>query len=526
MRNDTWIPFTAITISALQRLSVFSLLVVATVFGAAAQTPPSAPVIGVALPGNGLATINFTPPSANGGAPIIGYTATCLSGATSSPAIGGNGIGVDFSNTIQAATSTNSFTSTGGGIILASVGRGDFNDFARATVSDNKANGNYGQVGSSHRYTNYTGSGTSLYAKTAAAGGAGHIVNTTKPTPGDEVTIVAAEFKNVDTIVDSQWSEVANFPVPVPITSASVTTTGPAILGAFWWGDDSLGNLSMSVSSGWAVLNNTSSLASSHVQTASAYRVVSAAGTYSITWSPSTPQGGQLWIVAMQQLGGGATTSVSASGLASPIIVKGLTNDVSATCTVVARNSLGVGAASSGVSVTPSASTPFAFVSAQSRKTHGSAGTFDLLIDTQPVNGQVTVEPRAIGNGHTIAYQFNGPVSAAGNAGVTPLGSATATSVDNEVIVTLTNVPDNQRATVTLGNVNGSLFNAPSLSLGFLIGDVNNTRSVNSSDISAVKARSGQTTDGSNFKFDLNFSGGVNSSDISAVKARSGLTLP
>ena len=504
-----------------QRLSLHALLAVATSFGAAAQTPPSAPTIGRALPGNALATINFTPPSANGGAPIISYTATCLSSAVSSPVIGGSGLGFDFSGMTQAATSTNLFTSTGGGIILASVGRGDFNDFANATVSDNKANGNYGQIGVSHRYTNYPGSGTALYAKTAAAGGAGHIVNTTKPTPADEVTIIAAEFRNVDTIVDSQWSEVLTF----PNTSASVTTTGSAILGAFWWGDDSLGNLSMSVSSGWTVLDNTSSLASSHVQSASAYRVVSGAGSYSITWSPSTPQGGQLWIVAMQQLAGGATTSVSASGFASPIIVKGLANDVSATCTVVARNSLGVGAASSGASVTPSASTPFAFVSAQSRKTHGSAGTFDLLIDTLPVNGQVTVEPRAIGSGHTIAYQFNGPVSTAGSAGITPAGSATATSLDNEVLVTLTNVPDNQRATVTLGNVNGSP-NPLSLSLGFLVGDVNNTRSVNSSDISAVKARSGQTTDGSNFKFDLNFSGGVNSSDISVVKARSGLTLP
>ena len=66
----------------------------------------------------------------------------------------------------------------------------------------------------------------------------------------------------------------------------------------------------------------------------------------------------------------------------------------------------------------------------------------------------------------------------------------------------------------------------PSVSLGFLVGDVNNSRSVNSSDISSVKARSGQTTDATNFKFDVNSSGAINSSDISAVKARSGLVLP
>ena len=64
-----------------------------------------------------------------------------------------------------------------------------------------------------------------------------------------------------------------------------------------------------------------------------------------------------------------------------------------------------------------------------------------------------------------------------------------------------------------------------SVSLGFLIGDVNNTRSVNSSDISGVKARSGQGTTIGNFRFDVNATGAINSSDISAVKARSGVTL-
>ena len=97
-------------------------------------------------------------------------------------------------------------------------------------------------------------------------------------------------------------------------------------------------------------------------------------------------------------------------------------------------------------------------------------------------------------------------------------------AASNDVVVTLTGVPDNQRATVTLNGVNGAV--APfAASIGFLVGDVNNTRSVNSSDISSVKARSGQATTGLNFKFDVNATGAVNSSDISAVKARSGLTL-
>ena len=167
-----------------------------------------------------------------------------------------------------------------------------------------------------------------------------------------------------------------------------------------------------------------------------------------------------------------------------------------------------------------------ALVGVQSRKVHGSAGTFDLAIDTmQLINGSVTVEPRTIGGGHTIVFQFDGAVSTPGSVSITPVGTATVSNLGNEVLVTLTGVSDNQRVTVTLTNVNGSANPGP-VSMGFLVGDVNNTRSVNSSDISGVKARSGQPTTTLNFKFDINASGAVNSSDISAVKARSGSVLP
>ena len=174
---------------------------------------------------------------------------------------------------------------------------------------------------------------------------------------------------------------------------------------------------------------------------------------------------------------------------------------------------------------------PFSLLTVQSRKTHGTAGTFDLPIDSSVgVGGAVTVESRTSGvGGHTIVFQFSGPVTAV--SGVTsrdatsnPIGTATFAIADNDVVVTLTGIPDNRRANITVSDVNASL--TPAAAIGFLVGDVNNTRSVTASDISSVKARSGQSTTALNFKFDVNVTGAINAADISAVKARSGLALP
>ncbi|MEO8384927.1 MAG: dockerin type I domain-containing protein [Betaproteobacteria bacterium] len=195
---------------------------------------------------------------------------------------------------------------------------------------------------------------------------------------------------------------------------------------------------------------------------------------------------------------------------------------------VAGANNLGSGAWSTAASFTTSAiPSGLSLTGVQSRKSHGSSPlTFDLPIDTNvTITGAVTVEPRVIGNGHIIAFQFSGSVNIAGAASITPVGSASTSVAGSEVLVTLTNVPDNQRVTISLGNINGTL-QVPPVSLGFRVGDVNNSRSVNSSDISAVKARSGLLTDATNFRFDVNASGAINASDISAVKARSGLVLP
>ena len=210
-------------------------------------------------------------------------------------------------------------------------------------------------------------------------------------------------------------------------------------------------------------------------------------------------------------------------GAASPITVSGLTNGVTYSCFVTADNILGTGTASASVDVTTQST--LALFTVRSRKVHGSAGTFNLLVDKSvTISGPVTVESRVIDTGHTLVFTFNNPITAKGSVN-TSTGAATSVASGNDVIVTLTGVSDNQRVTVTLTNVNGSVTPFP-VSIGFLVGDVNGTRAVNPGDVSSTKALSGQTTDINNFRFDVNATGTINASDISAVKARSGLVLP
>jgi len=92
------------------------------------------------------------------------------------------------------------------------------------------------------------------------------------------------------------------------------------------------------------------------------------------------------------------------------------------------------------------------------------------------------------------------------------------------VEVTMTGIPDVRRVTVSLANVNGAGFNA-SASVGFLLGDVNGSRSVTSADVLAVKGKAAQAANASTFIFDVNLTGGVTATDILAAKGRSGQAL-
>ena len=131
---------------------------------------------------------------------------------------------------------------------------------------------------------------------------------------------------------------------------------------------------------------------------------------------------------------------------------------------------------------------------------------------------------------HKIVFRYNQALSAIPQVSVfdkaqQSIGQAAVTYGTNTLLVTLTNIPDATRVRIDVQASGPNDTLQSTVTMGFLIGDGNGTGSVNASDISGVKARSGFSTDMSNFRFDMNLTGSINAADISAIKARSGRTL-
>lgn len=223
-------------------------------------------------------------------------------------------------------------------------------------------------------------------------------------------------------------------------------------------------------------------------------------------------------------------TATSSSGLTNFVFTS---SSPASVCTISGNQLVIIGAGTCLVTATQPGNESFGTASATarvavsnvwSRKVHGAAATFDLPVDLAPVAPAVTVEPRAIGTGHTIMFRFDVPVTDPGTAVVTPVGAASTTAAGNDVVVTLTGIPDNTRATIALSGVNGTLA-PPSVPIAFLIGDLNSSGRITAGDISAVKARSGNAATITNFKADINTSGLIDANDVRVVKSRAGVVL-
>jgi hypothetical protein len=198
-------------------------------------------------------------------------------------------------------------TAASGSTIVVSVGRGDIDKFAAAGALPVDAAGNapYLQQGLNPYAHPYETSGTALYTFASARGGPGFQVTTStgRSTSGqlDEITIAAVEVVEGTQIVGPVWNRPSQPSTSTPITSNSITTTGPATLVAFWWGDAFPGTpQSATPGNGFSRIDTNAFETGSFVQCAVAVKNVSAAGTYNVTWTSDPPQGAQLWLVAVQ----------------------------------------------------------------------------------------------------------------------------------------------------------------------------------------------------------------------------------
>jgi hypothetical protein len=178
---------------------------------------------------------------------------------------------------------------------------------------------------------------------------------------------------------------------------------------------------------------------------------------------------------------------------------------------------------------------------AASRKTHGSAGTFDI---NMPLTGSSGVECRSGGATHdySLVATFSGNVNVTGmpqsqvitGSGCVGSGgvcdpNGTVSFSGNIVTVPLTNIADAQVINVQINGVNGAS-DEPAVNvtipMGFLIGDVTGNRTVNASDVSQTKSQAGMAVSSSNFREDVNANGTISSTDVAIVKSEVGTALP
>ncbi len=171
-------------------------------------------------------------------------------------------------------------------------------------------------------------------------------------------------------------------------------------------------------------------------------------------------------------------------------------------------------------------------VRAVSRLTHGSAGPFDIRLT--PVTSESAIECR-IGEGtgggtYHIVFLFAQPVTATGATSSAGTATVTPNVPASEVTVNLTGVTqDPQLITVTLQGVSAGDGGTPAdvqVPFILLIGDINASGAVNSTDISQTKTESGNVADAENFRQDVTVNGVINSSDIGIIKSKSGTQYP
>ena len=163
------------------------------------------------------------------------------------------------------------------------------------------------------------------------------------------------------------------------------------------------------------------------------------------------------------------------------------------------------------------------FLKAVSRKTHASAGDFDIELAQ---NGPSATECRSGGAGgnYQVIVTFANPVALTGAAVTSGTGTVSSFSASGtQVTLNLSGMTNAQTLVVSLTGVNdGTTTGTATVTMPVLVGDTNGDRSVNSGDSTETRSRSGQLAGANNFRSDVNTDGTINSGDAFIVRQNSG----
>lgn len=256
------------------------------------------------------------------------------------------------------AAGTGAVNTQTGSVILVSVGQGNDSGSGGTAPTDNKGNTYTQQIRST--FAGFPQSSAVTWAKIGAIGGSGHTFSVPWSAGldggGDEKTIAVVEVVGGTRIQDHSSIEATPNGSNV-CTSASVTTTGPAVLVCFCWpngGTSSDGTLHVAVpGSGFSILPLASGLmeignTAGEVDMLTIARTVSGPGTFTASITTGvvngTPEGAVMHLFAIQGPQG-VTGNESAQ----------LSGSVSASSGTVTTPRIGTGAGALDASVGASA---------------------------------------------------------------------------------------------------------------------------------------------------------------------------
>jgi hypothetical protein len=169
------------------------------------------------------------------------------------------------------------------------------------------------------------------------------------------------------------------------------------------------------------------------------------------------------------------------------------------------------------------------FTGAVSRKVHGAAGPFDLIL---PLSGAPAIECRSGGaNGdYQLIFVFPDTLTSVGSVTTSAgtVNNGTIGTDAHQFIVNLTGITTGQYVTVTLNNVqdNANHSGNAAVTMGVLVGDTNADKFCDAIDVSQTKSQSGHAVSNANFREDVNADGFIDAIDTALVKSKSGTALP